>query len=206
MLNRALLTFSGTLIAKISLALVPRERYRGFELVSFVGDKGLAILRQKIGEGLDVIQAFDGRRSVQVAERLPRFILVSGGGDHFSPVLRAHMVDANQLSTRTNAQMALNIVHEATHARVHSAGIPMTEDTASRIERICVREQIAFAQRLPDCEQTIRQLEKVLDHPWWGSKPARSRAEERLRGLGVPRLLIKLVLILRWGWHSDGRR
>lgn len=43
--------------------------------------------------------------------------------------------------------IALTIVHEAAHARLHARGIGYPEGRRARIERLCVGREIAFARR-----------------------------------------------------------
>jgi hypothetical protein len=67
---------------------------------------------------------------------------------HFPRPKTCHL-SAKFVEDYSAANVAIAIVHEATHARVGQAGIPLYPDLRSRIERRCVREEIAFAQRLP---------------------------------------------------------
>ena len=69
----------------------------------------------------------------------------------------------------------------------------------ARIENVCFRAEIAFASRLPDgtaiIEQARRQLER--DPVVWTREAARDRATTKLRELGVPEWLIKLIIRVR---------
>lgn len=57
------------------------------------------------------------------------------------------------------------LIHEMTHGRLISHGIWTSEKNHSRIERLCVLEQIRFAKRLceRDCRWTVEQLVPNLD-------------------------------------------
>ena len=59
------------------------------------------------------------------------------------------------------AQIASVIVHEATHARMMRLGFGYEEPKRVRIEHICFGAQQAFARRLPDGEQLVKEVEET---------------------------------------------
>ena len=80
--------------------------------------------------------------------------------------------------------LALVIVHEGVHARLHASGV--TNGTAARMEReerAAVRQQIAFASRFPDSERRIREWEAALERRWW-TRTARHEYFQRLATAG----------------------
>lgn len=80
--------------------------------------------------------------------------------------------------------LALVIVHEGVHARLHARGV--ANGSAARVEReerAAVRQQIAFASRFPNSEKTIRELEAGLEHRWW-TRTARHEYIQRLATVG----------------------
>jgi len=69
---------------------------------------------------------------------------------------------------RNNAsasRMTLTIVHEATHVRLCKLKIKYTEDIRDRVERICIKSEIAFAKRLPDGQKLVEMAESKLKRP-----------------------------------------
>lgn len=66
-----------------------------------------------------------------------------------------------------NEDIALILVHEATHARLSKFGFGYDEALRARIEAICHRRELAFAKRLGD-EQAIYRagyyLENQIDY------------------------------------------
>ena len=51
------------------------------------------------------------------------------------------------LSDQTSAeQLAMTLVHEATHGYLHFRAISYKEERRARIERVCVQTEIAFAK------------------------------------------------------------
>ena len=111
---------------------------------------------------------------------------------------------------RDAADIASTIVHEFTHARIDAAGIRYGPATRIRIERACVRQQIAFTTRLPPSEANDR-LAAGLRKQWerapelWSSAAAEERFERAGRAVGMPNWLIRLGLRLRrWQESREG--
>jgi hypothetical protein len=187
--------------------LYHREEHRGFELVNTADSQLYEAFVEKLDQGLDVIQYFDPLLFRRIGRSVKRFIFVPGGGDHYSPVLEAHMMDVATLVQQTNLYTALLIIHEATHARLERCGISMTQSNAARVERLCVDAQVAFARRVPGGEEVAQQLLRTLETPWWGPDEARSRIIRRLGLAGWPKWLITLLTVpeqLR-GWYRTIR-
>lgn len=185
--------FVGMLTAQGALRLYRRERHRGFELVNAASPESYALLRQKLDQGLDLVEHFDPVRFAQIQRSLKRFVFIPGGGDHYSRALSAHMVDASGLPQQTNLQTALVIVHEATHARLERSGIAMTAANAARVEHICVKAQVTFVRRIPGTEQTAEDLLRTLNTQWWGPEEAKRRQLRRLQVAGCPDWLTRVL-------------
>lgn len=185
----------GAALVRLALLVVKGESHRGYDVMSIGSAGDRDILIQRLDAGLDLIQHFDPRRFSGIQRHLHRFVFVPGGGDHYSPVLQAHMMDASRLRNATNTLTALSIIHEATHGRLHRRGIATCQANAERIERLCVGEQIAFAKRLPGGETIARQLSETLKQPWWGEAKTQKRILTRLELAGWPKWLIWLVTL-----------
>jgi hypothetical protein len=84
------------------------------------------------------------------------------------------------------------IVHEATHARLRHCGIQTTEANEGRVEALCVRQEIAFAHRLPGSAAFIQHARDKLNTPWWGNAEGSHRIDEQLRSLRVPEWILRL--------------
>ena len=169
----------GSFLTRIGFRWLPRSQWRGFELYSQVGVAGLAILEARVAPALDLIQATDPRQSASIARYLRRFGIVSRGGDHYLEPLRAHVVSQDWLEHLDYLGVALNIIHESTHARLRAMGIQPTRHNIERIEAICVAQEIRFARRLPEGIKIAHRREKTLGRKWWDPAKERSRAEAR---------------------------
>ncbi|MEM8622502.1 MAG: hypothetical protein AAGG47_03165 [Pseudomonadota bacterium] len=60
---------------------------------------------------------------------------------------------------RSVEDLALTIVHEATHARLEARGIGYPEGQRAKVERICLRREAAFARRAGLSQDVIRSIE-----------------------------------------------
>ena len=56
------------------------------------------------------------------------------------------------------------IVHEATHARLMRCGIGYEEELRARVEKVCLRRELAFAAKLPNGEQIRAQTDPELGY------------------------------------------
>lgn len=122
----------------------------------------------KVGEALDLLETTDPRRHRRVARDLKRIVVMR----HTKPLLLERsatcVLGQELVETKSSALIAAVLVHEATHARVQAHGISYRPETRDRIEALCVREEIAFARRLPRDEYTsvdefVRHLRRSIE-------------------------------------------
>ena len=57
-------------------------------------------------------------------------------------------INGDRILSFSEVDIAVLLVHELTHARIEHAGVTHSPDRRMRIERRCVLQEIAFAQRL----------------------------------------------------------
>lgn len=194
-----MLRFVGIVLLRVSLHFLPRVQVRAFALYSQVGKKNLELFASVLGDALDLIHEQRPRQHAMVLRYVKRFILVPSGGDHFLEGISAHFVSWDWPTSRDPTGLALNIVHEAMHARLAARGCRLTEESIGRIETLCVNQEIILAETLPNAPTLVRKLRAALENPWWSVSQARARAETRLRSVGTPEYLIRIVLLLRFG-------
>src|SRR5882672_12744248 len=86
----------------------------------------------------------------------------------------------------TPAHVAATIIHEATHARLMTAGVGYEPERRAKVERICFKAEIAFASRLPDGQPIIDEAQAQIkrDPEVWTDQAARARRVSKLRELG----------------------
>jgi hypothetical protein len=111
----------------------------------------------------------------------------------FWPEGRFIVVDLGFLSGERAAPIAvaLALVHEAAHARLFRRYVPYTERNYLRVERACVRQQVAFLAGLPPTPATALLLthyrevqDSVATH--WGPEASDSRFRAAIDQLEVP--------------------
>jgi hypothetical protein len=125
---------------------------------------------------LKVIKENDPRRFHRVQREI-RFVVNCtrpfGGGAYFSDT-KACEFEFEALRSDEEIQFytywyACALVHEATHGRLQSCGIPYTPDNRARIEKLCVTEERRFARRLtlPPRVSAWLQESQVFDPQKW---------------------------------------
>lgn len=85
------------------------------------------------------------------------------------------MLDIADVLLRSPAALATVLIHEATHARLSSAGILYTPNLRSEVESICVARELEFVLRLPERlypgkDKWAAQLRTYVEHgptPRW---------------------------------------
>ncbi len=175
--------------------LLERRPHRGFAVVNTADGKDWEPLIRALDNALDLIEHFDPKRMAQMRRYVRRIVFVPGGGDHYSTALQAIMADAPCLKMRTNTLSALVLVHEAMHARLDVRGISHSRMNAERIEKLCVKEQVAFARKLPGGAALVDQLYRTLEQRWWEEPHATERVLRRLEASGMPSWLVKLMAL-----------
>lgn len=96
----------------------------------------------------------------------------------------------------SSEELALTLVHEATHARLWRLGVRYDEALRTRIEKICIRRELAVAHKLPDGQQWACWVKRSLaadnqefltDRAFDSRhKKFRWRVFRRIRKLGLP--------------------
>jgi hypothetical protein len=160
---------------------------------AFSPPTGIPLFRAKIKRALDLVHGFDPRRLRRIQQDL-RIILAKPGGDgYYVHALRMYVADWSDVIGSTPVQVALGIIHEATHARIADAGIPYTAERRARIEAICVKQEAAFARRLPGGEALARKRLENLAEPWWTPAKLADQALREARAEKVPGWAIRLL-------------
>lgn len=188
---RRITDFYGRLAFVILRTQYPRDDAHGFEINCFLDDASASLRRLRAG--LDFVAAIDPVRFRRIQLDLPRFMLVPVGGLGYNPHLRACVLSAPYIDRVPEDVLALTIVHEATHARLHRAGIAYRAQLIERVERCCVRSEIAFARRVPGGESLARYAEEKLQHDWWTPEKRAQRLERELNELEMPGWYKRLI-------------
>jgi hypothetical protein len=151
------------------------------------------------------------RRILRDLERIWVHLVVGGGAEFDASLLACKLDERFVLDESTPTEViAAMIVHEATHARLWHYGIPYDAPIRHRIEAICARREIAFANRLPDGALTRDQAQDLLslcaDPSYWSGVAFAERYPDgmrsTLRHLGMPEFLVR-TLVATYGWRRS---
>ena len=190
------------MLVGIGSRLVTHSRERGFDLVVFSGERYADTFFATIRSALDMIAITDPRRFTRIQRSLRRFALVESGGDFYDHDLHTYVVDLPSMVARSVAEVAMAIVHESTHARIREFGVKRLPTNEARIERACVRQEIAFAMRLPEASVLAELAERKLQREWWSPENMSRRDVMMLRSVGIP----WAVISIRQWFRSRSRR
>lgn len=162
----------------------PKAEAFGIRLVASACDPAgkNAIFFAKTTLALQLIAEHDPHRLARLQRDLRSIWLVDAGPNSYSS--RTCILSWKAIAYDSPLELALVIVHEGVHARLHASGV--ANGTAARMEReerAAVRQQIAFASRFPDSGRTIRELEAALERRWW-TRTARHEYIQRLATAG----------------------
>ena len=114
------------------------------------GDPTAAFQAVKAACGL--IGEVDPRRLRRMKQDLGRVVVCSlrPGLAMYVPATRTCYLRVTAVVGRPTVAVAILLVHEATHARLHHAGVRQWGSRrVRRVEQRCMREELAFADRLP---------------------------------------------------------
>src|ERR1044072_1683748 len=122
----------------------------GFSRYSDDAEPGL----RRVEQALDLIKSYDPvryRRLLQDVKRVWVGMTFSGYAEYEHSLLACKLDERVVLDdTISNEQIAAAIVHEGTHGRLAHCGIGYEEPIRHRVEAVCLRQEIAFAKRLPE--------------------------------------------------------
>jgi hypothetical protein len=147
---------------------------------------------EKTRAALALIKLRDPRRLARMQRQMPRILLVPQGGEFFDPGVRTYVMDRQVMRSRSPEEVALAIVHESTHARLRRLSLRPYPGDPARIEALCVREEVAFAELLPDADRLVEYARDKLQRPWWGEQQRTERYEHYMTGIGVPKWIVSI--------------
>lgn len=155
---------------RAGLALATSRKDRGI-VVSVIANRAAErdAFAQVI-EALALLERYDARRLAILRRRVSRVLVTENDGSAYVPTLNACLLSLRLVQQHDPAKIAVTIVHEMTHARLWRLGYRYTLAERERIERICVAEEMRFAQRLPGGAELQAKSQKLLESRWWDSK------------------------------------
>ncbi|MDE2457742.1 MAG: hypothetical protein KGL20_00735 [Rhodospirillales bacterium] len=173
--------------------------------IGIIADKKEIYLLDRVGDALKLIKQHDPLRYSRILRDIKRIwisVRLSGGGE-FNLISGICHLDKRYVKSSSTQAIASMIVHEAAHGYPCLRKMGYPETLRHRIELICIRQELIFAQRLPDNESLCETLERKLkrDPSFWSNREFTNRRPGQelaaLRATGVPEWSIKLALKLR---------
>ena len=162
----------------------------------------------RVEAALGLIKTHDRQRYDRIVADLDRVWvrLLTTYVAQFSPSWSACFLDERFVlgETTDTAHIAAAIVHEATHARLWRCGFGYDEEVRQRVEAVCVRREVAFANKLPEGERirAVAAEALALSPSYWTNVAAQERHYEgslqALHYLRYDWLARPLLAILKW--------
>jgi hypothetical protein len=190
-----------------------RASIRGFDVRAFLPlQSEWSILQSRIEEALRLIELHSPLRFRYLQRDIQRIwiTLIPSRGAYLHGFGMCVIDFDYAIDTDTTSEeLALTLVHEGTHARLSRRGFSYHESVRPRIERICIRNELAVARRLTDSGDLIEMKEGRLawEDKEWSDETLDRDDVEYLRRLGWwPRLAHDFVTFMRDSpWRSNER-
>ncbi len=173
------------LAARGLLQLSARTTVDGFDVYDATAGP-IDVPLARLHDGLELIRARTPRRYERIKRDMRRVVIIAAGGPEYWPQVDGMALTRGKLTSQSPEEVAFTIVHEATHARLWKTGIPYARALRERIERMCVRAEVAFAQTLPDGDRWVAEIQRPLATPWWTDDAIRERRCSAWRELLKP--------------------
>jgi len=174
---------------RLLVHLSERKNFFGIEVVNFTTDADdPALYFAKVKSALELIAVHQPKRLQRIRRDLKFIVVYKQAGASYWPFLRACALTPRALTTSDAEEVALAIVHEATHARICALGIDYDVERRARIERLCVNEEISLAHHLVAGSQRAERLGLELKKPWWSDEDLRKYKIKRMEMNLPPRI------------------
>lgn len=149
---------------------------------------------QKIDDAFAIIEDGDARRYQRIKRDLRSILIPKAGGPEFLPPLCACLLGYQLIKDATPLGLAFMIVHEAAHARLWRRGFGYDSQIRGRIERVCISEELRFAETIHSSPDVIAWVSAKLSNTQrWSDESIEARRVAELRELGMPRWVQKLL-------------
>lgn len=168
------------------------RRLEGVEVRIFESEGNAKPLFAKLAEALKLI----GEVEPSVLEHLQRdarcLLVTLGPGGHFLQGSRICRLGIESVMKRPSLQLAMLIVHEATHARLWGEGRRFRPEEQGEAEKLCVQAEVEFAARVPNSEAAIASALQLLNTEWWTDSNFKRNKTVLLRNMGCPEWLLRV--------------
>lgn len=148
---------------------------------------------ESLNRGIALLEQVDGLVARRVRRGCSRILVRERAFARYWPLPQAIVLGQSDLAKMSNGEVALLLVHEATHARLASLGLTARRFGLDRIERVCLRRARALAQQFPNPEPWIARIDERLTNRLWNRRAVARRVEEEFSKRGFPGWAARLV-------------
>ena len=154
------------------LRMSQHRRVLGIELSAYMlRDQYRRVFFGRVQRALELIARYEPRRLARIQRDVRTICGMSGGPNEYHRVGRAIMLSLPTVLASPPPELAMVIVHEATHGRIDDHGIMYLAENRDRIETACVRQETIFARCLPGGDVLARR--KTCRNGWPASSNGR---------------------------------
>ena len=152
----------------------------------FMEERWAPVFFGRAQRALELMERYDPRRLARIRDDVRMIGGMVGPNSKYDPDGRNILLTQSLVLKGTAAEVAMTIVHEATHARIVDRGIHYFPANRARIEAACVRQEAAFARRLPGGDAFAERVIANLEHAWWTPCRIHESNLEVLESLELP--------------------
>jgi hypothetical protein len=140
----------------------------------------------RVREAMGLLQRSSLEHLDLVRNSLNRLLFTESPGSDYHHAIQTCRIGIAYALRVPALELAMTLVHEATHAKLAANGRRYVGQERERIERECVEEEIAFARRVPNSDAAIAKLQELLSREWWSDESYATSMTAELRSRGIP--------------------
>jgi hypothetical protein len=111
----------------------------------------------QLERALSLIERIDPRRYGRICQDVRRILVVPREAPFMSMLTSTVFLARHRILGCDASSVALDLVHEAAHVRLHRTGLHYWPDLQQRMEGLCIREEIAFVGVLPKAGYKLKE-------------------------------------------------
>lgn len=168
-----------------------RRSVGGLELCVSESNVGAEDVLAKATAALELIERYDPPLRTQISDHVRRLLFTETSGSGYLAGIATCRFAIGYARRVPPLELAMTIVHEATHARLAGLGTRYRGAEREAIERTCVEAEISFAAKVPGSGDAIAKSRRLLETRWWDAQQMGTSALTEFRKRGVPEWLAK---------------
>ena len=181
------------IILNAILRLYPHRSVNGIRIVFTDVELSRDLTCERLSQSLELIKAADALQYRRIVRYVRQIVVWPA---HYSVATPPSMIQLSiaHVMESDPLELASVLIHEATHLRIARHGIPDSNDFRERIERRCVKEQVAFLRtRGFTGEAMAKVFDELLETAWWSDEARRKDFERVIADSGMPEWVSALL-------------